>query len=357
VHTQTIERQLTRSLSRRSFLTSLAIGAAGLLVACGQADNGDAGSSGNTNVTPSASGAGSPVPTVTSTPCPAIGSPGSDAVETCGPPLTHPLGADELVLRFDMGGGFVAPAFQVTQLPIFSLYGDGSVVTQGPQIMIYPGPALPNLLVTRLTEAGVQAVLRAAVEAGLTDGDHTWQSAGVADAPTTTITANVNGRTSVTAVYALGIDSPQPDTTQAERDARAKILALQTQLGALRGWLPPAAIQGDDQPFEIKRLQFVTQPADEIAPTAGSPTGTPDDTSVQPSHAPWPLSAQLADWGIPYTLLNSRCGVVEGADLAPMLAALRQANQLTQWESAGHLYTAYIRPLLPDEAGCAATTG
>jgi hypothetical protein len=267
--------------------------------------------------------------------------------------LEHPTGADELVLRFDMRGGFVMPTYLVTQLPMFSLFGDGSVVTLGPQILIYPGPALPNLVVTRLTEEGIQTVLRAAQEAGLTDGDHTWQSAGVADAPTTTITANVGGRTSVTAVYALGIDTPQPDTTQAERDARASILAFQNQLGGLRGWLPPSAIQGDDQPFEIKRLQFVIQPADEIAPDAGTPTGTPDVTSPQPSTLPWPLSTPLSEWGTPYNLLNSRCGVVEGADLAPMLEALGKANQLTIWESAGKRYNAYVRPLLPDEDGCA----
>jgi hypothetical protein len=267
--------------------------------------------------------------------------------------LDHPTGTDELVLRFDMRGGFVMPTYLVTQLPMFSLFGDGSVVTLGPQILIYPGPALPNLVVTPLTEEGIQTVLRAAQEAGLTDGDHTWQSAAVADAPTTVITANVGGRTSVTTIYALGIDAAQPGITEEERQARERILAFQNQLGALRGWLPPSGVQGDDRAFEIKRLQFVIQPADEIAPDAGTPTGTPDATSPQPSTQPWPLSTPLSEWGAPYNLLNSRCGVVEGADLAPMLAALSKANQLTQWESAGRRYNAYVRPLLPDEDGCA----
>ena len=335
-----LDRHLRDRLSRRGFLASLALGAAGLLVACGEADNGKAGAGGS-RATPSASGAASPVASATAaaTPCPGIGSPDAGGVDTCGASLDHPRGADELVLRFELRGGFVAPGFLVTQLPLFSLFGDGSVVTQGLQIAIYPAPVLPSLQVTRLTEDGVQAVLRAAQAAGLTDGEHQWQNVLVMDAPTTVVTANAGGRTSVTSVYALGIDAAQPEMSQAERDARERILAFETALGNLRGWLPPAMIQGDDRPFEIKRLQLVIQPADDIAAADGTPTGTPEVPSVQLGKAPWPLSTPLSAWGAPYTLLNSRCGVIEGADLAPVLAALANANELTRWESDGHLYT------------------
>src|SRR6476659_3225345 len=51
---QTFERRLARPLSRRGFLAGLALGAVGLLAACGEADNGAVGAGGNPSATPSA---------------------------------------------------------------------------------------------------------------------------------------------------------------------------------------------------------------------------------------------------------------------------------------------------------------
>lgn len=365
---------LGRALSRREFVATLALGVAGLAVACGEPDSGGSGGRGSGGAAPTAAVPPTPSPAASPTgatptgatlptpTCDASGSPvaggNSDiaAVAGCDAPIAHPLGADELVLRVDMTGGFVMPSYRVTQVPMFSLFGDGSVVTQGPQAAIYPGPALPNLRVTRLTEAGVQAVLRAARDAGLLDGDQTWEKALVADAPNTVFTANAGGRTSVTSVYALGVESaPPPDITQAEIEARQRLQAFENTLGDVAGWLPADAIASPDAAFEVRRLRIVVQPAEAEAPATAtaSPDATPDDPSLTPSVAPWPLGTPLAQWGDPYNMLNSRCGVVEGADLAPMLDALRNANQLTVWESAGQRYTALIRPLLPDEQGCA----
>ena len=54
---------------------------------------------------------------------------------------------DDLVLRIDVSGGFLAPGVALTHLPMFSLYGDGRVIREGPQIEIYPQPALPAITV------------------------------------------------------------------------------------------------------------------------------------------------------------------------------------------------------------------
>ena len=56
-------------------------------------------------------------------------------------------GPNNLVLRIDTSGGFVSPAFTMGQIPGFSLFGDGRVITTGAQIEIYPQPALPPVLV------------------------------------------------------------------------------------------------------------------------------------------------------------------------------------------------------------------
>jgi hypothetical protein len=111
----------------------------------------------------------------TATPPGATSSPGSSA----GPgAIAHPTGADDLVLRMEIGGGLVAPGWILSQLPLVSVYGDGRVITQGPQIEIYPGPALPNLLVSRVSEDGLQQILAAARDAGLVGPDASYRTRG-----------------------------------------------------------------------------------------------------------------------------------------------------------------------------------
>ena len=128
--------------------------------------------------------------------------------------IEHPTGADQLVLRVATGGGFTAPEYQLRLIPEFSLYGDGSIITPGPQIEIYPPPALPSVQTQPVSEDGVQAILQAAIDAGV-DTDHDMTDMGstmVADAATTTFTISVNGATNSFGVYALGMfDGKCPD--------------------------------------------------------------------------------------------------------------------------------------------------
>ena len=336
------------TFNRREFVMAFAVAAAGLAVACGNQENlGPAGSgSGSSNA-----GDGTASPTA-----PPAASPAAPASPVAA--IAHPTGADELILRLDVTGGFMPVSYVVTQLPAFSLYGDGRVIAPGPQIAIFPAPALPSVQVTRLTEDGIQAVLRAAEEASLLDGNESWDQAPVADAPFTIVTANANGTTSVTSIYALGIDIPIEGVTPAEKVAREKLTAFQARITNLRGFLPGGSVAAEDEPYMFDRLQIVVQPAEKPAdatPTAGDSAATSpttDDPAGSPTTKPWPLTAPLAQFGQPYTLQGSRCGVIEGADLQPLLDAAADANQLTLWESDGQFYNAYLRPLLPDEQGC-----
>src|SRR3954469_22813419 len=68
--------------------------------------------------------------------------------------IGHPTGSDDLVLRMDVSGGFVPAEVTLKNVPGVSIFGDGRMIVTGPVIEIYPGPALPNLQVTRLTEEG-----------------------------------------------------------------------------------------------------------------------------------------------------------------------------------------------------------
>ena len=265
-------------------------------------------------------------------------------------PIAHPTGHDEVVLRVEVGGGLLPATAFLTAIPSFSLYGDGRVVVQGPVPAIFPGPALPNLRLTRLSEEGVQAILRAARDAGLLDRDARYVNMRVADAPTTTLTVSAGDRTTVVEAYALGI--AEEGAPAAEREARRELARFVEALNDLPAWLPADAILEADVPFPVERLQVIVQPVD---PTRPAPAGP--DADLVPDPVTWPLATPLADFGDPVTwpgLVAARCAVVEGTDAERLVAALEEANALTPWESEGTVYDLYPRPLLPDERGCAA---
>lgn len=289
------------------------------------------------------------------------GGPGSRPVPTSTPSagevsptagagtIPHPTGPDELVLRIDRTGGLLPPFHIATELPLFVLYGDGRVITQGPQIMIYPPPALPNLIETRLTEEGVQAILQEAQAAGLLEGDRRYELTTIADAPTTIFTVNAGGRTSVVSVYALSeAEVDDPNVSPAEREARRRLREFLDKALSFSSWLPTTAIATPETPYAIERLQLVVVPADQA---------TDEPADVQPGELDWPLASPLVEFGQPFEFAgtSARCGVVERAELAAVLDAMSQANTLTRWRSDDALYAVFPRPLLPGEAGCASS--
>lgn len=256
-----------------------------------------------------------------------------------GGDIEHPTGADRLVLRMDTAGGLVPPSYYLRQIPAWSLYGDGRLVTQGPQIEIYPPPALPNLLVTQISEDGVQAILRAARDAGLMGPDADYPYRCITDAPTTTFTLVAEGETHVISAYALGEN--QGPCAGADTQARNELAAFQAELTDLRRWLPQGSL-GPDRPFRYSELRVYVQPY----------TGTGDPDLTEPPKA-WPLRTPLAKFGeASKDLPDTRCGVVSGTDLTTLLAEVQASNQLTPWTSEGAEYLLTFRPLLPDEHGC-----
>lgn len=271
-------------------------------------------------------------------------------------PIAHPTGADQLVLRIATAGGFVAPTMILDRLPEFSLYGDGRVVTPGAQIAIYPAPAMPSVQTVRLDEAAVQRLLARAAAAGLLGPDRQLPWPGVADAPTTVFTVVAGGSRHVVSAYALGIDGPGQSETP-ERAALASFRAALLDLPGLLGTQPPVAV------LPVDRLQVVAMPAAALdVPTAGGPTVGPsaavDGSSVplpiQGQRLTWPLAAPLQTFGAPVAVMqDARCGVLQGPDLAVALPAIRTSNQLTTWRSGGSDWRILVRPLLPDETGCA----
>ena len=78
--------------------------------------------------------------------CSSTGAPPSSPTNPSGSPVTspssspsasptvagleHPTGKSDILLRYEEGGGFVMPAFLASRTPIFTLYGDGTIVFQ-----------------------------------------------------------------------------------------------------------------------------------------------------------------------------------------------------------------------------------
>jgi hypothetical protein len=251
-------------------------------------------------------------------------------------------GADELILRVETSGGFVPVGISLTELPHFSLYGDGRVITQGPQILIYPGPALPNLIERKVSAEGVDAIVDAARRAGLAGPDRNLPLDRVADAPTTTFTLVIAGRRHAVSAYALGLEAElEAGLPPEQREARQALIAFQERLNGLEAWLPDGSV-GKEHPFQIEHLRVFVLPG-RIAPDDEAPPQPPTE---------WPLAEPLSEFGNPATQPEMRCGTLEGEDLRVVLERATRANQLTPWTSRSGTYSLYFRPLLPDESGC-----
>jgi hypothetical protein len=265
--------------------------------------------------------------------------PGDGGSDPGGAP-NHPTGSTDLLLRVSYEGGFVPAEYTLTSMPAFSLYGDGTAVAPGAQTEIYPGPALPPLFATPVTEAGIQALLQAAIDAGL-DEDHEYTdmgSVGIADASTTVFTFTIDGTTHVTKAYALGMLDQRPDgMPDEEYTARTRLERFQTSLQDLRHTLPAGSV-GDDDAFTPSGLRLFV---------SGYRKADLKQQAVE-----WPLDTPLASLGDPSTLDGTTCAAVTGADLDALLPLAQSANQLTPWSSDGDRFSILFRPLLPDETGC-----
>lgn len=273
--------------------------------------------------------------------------PGCARLAQGGDVVEHPTGPAELVLRVELVGGLLPPSESFRAIPEFSLYGDGTLITPGPQVELYPPPALPSVNVRSLTEEGVQVVLRAARQAGLLGPDRTYDYPFIADAPFTRFTVVAEGRRHVTSAYALGLEEGGDGfLSEEDRRARARLAEFRSRLAALESWLPAGSV-GPDRPYRFDRLAVLVLPAP-----------SPAEPGLEQPVAPWPLDSDLASFGQPLPegspAPGLRCGVVEGAELERLLAVARRTSVLTPWESGGSVYGLAFRPLLPDETGCPA---
>jgi hypothetical protein len=221
---------------------------------------------------------------------------GCSAVGTLSPTATpggsgsveHPTGSNELVLRFEQGGGFVPMDFFVTQAPLFSLYGDGTAIYQQVDTrMAAPMGGLNPLPFRRATldEAQMSALLGFALgQGGLAEARDHYENNTCADCPGSIFTIRAGGFDKKVDVYALGMETNQtPDREIRARLAQlADILrAFETQVAAGKAtdagiYQPPAyravlseaqGVPGDVRTWpwdDITLADFVKRPNDPV---------------------------------------------------------------------------------------------
>jgi hypothetical protein len=275
--------------------------------------------------------------------CAGISPPPGGGGGGAGGPVVHP-GGTAVVARVEYAGGLVPYETIFTSLPHFTLVGDGRVILQGPISEQFPGPALPNLQVRRVTEEGIQAVIARIAETGLFDETRSFNSASqvVADAQSTVFTLRADSRETIVDVYGLGMfveGEPPEGVPPDEVAAHRTLTALEADLVDLESWIPADDwAESDWQPYEPTAFRLLVSDVTDEPPT-------PEEGDPMP----WPGSTPPGEIGEESPLQGVRCGLVMGNEAAAWYEALSQANQLTKWSHDGHVYRVTPRPLLPDE--------
>jgi hypothetical protein len=251
--------------------------------------------------------------------------------DTAAPSSSPPPLPTGLVLQVALTGGYTTPEELASRLPVVSVYGDGRVLTQGPQIEIWPAPALPNVQVQQVDEATVRDLVDRAVQAGVTDTGDLGEPP-LADAPTTRFTLVTAEGTTVRDVYALG-ETPADTVTAEQAEARDR---LQELVGTL------TSVDGEGEGYRPQTVAAVVRPY-----TGGDPELPQADVA-------WPGPE------LPGTPLGAgpTCVSATGQQAADVLAAAASANVLTPWVAAdGSRWSIAFRPVLPHETGCADLAG
>jgi hypothetical protein len=252
--------------------------------------------------------------------------------------LDHATGHGDVLLRYDERGGFVGPGFFVSQAPIFTLYGDGTVIFRDP--MQDPLPAVdgvaPNraFRTARLSEEQIQSTLVMAIEAGgLGIARIEYRNDQVADASTAIFTLNAAGHEKTVSVYALGLDVPgMPDAL-----ARAAFARLAVRLGDFdQGGSIPTR---EYAPERYRGILFDGQPGQ-----PGQARAKPWSwTDLRPSDFVAP--ANRSEPEVPVHILS--VAQVEALGIAPYRGGF-QGLELIGPDTTTP-YSLAVRPLLPDD--------
>ncbi|HWL44808.1 MAG TPA: hypothetical protein VNQ73_17835 [Ilumatobacter sp.] len=231
---------------------------------------------------------------------------------TVAPGFEHPTGADEVVVEIGYEGGFMMVDAAFGQVPTLLVGGDGSRYVLGPVPAIYPGPLLPNVLVSQVGEDGIQKLLELAAEHGLLTEREYERNDMIADAPDTVVRISANGETYEHRAYALGFGD---DETGDRAELQAFVEAATSELAM------------DDAAFEPEAYLLRATPVTDL-----------DGYEIDPTVVDWPAESSL--------LLADAADCVE-VPAGSVHELLADANQLTFFVQDDVTYQMTAKPQLP----------
>lgn len=254
-----------------------------------------------------------------------LGACGGDTGDETEP--TVPEGTNGgVILDISDEGGFVPVEFNLTRVPRFTVFADGTVVIPTGEQFSFPGPALTALVQAQLDDAALTDLLTFVDDLGLAGIDEVNlnNAPNVADASTTVVRYFDETGEHRISIYALGFDSAG--------DARSAIVESMIQR------LQTAIGRASTSPYPADRL---------VAHALGAEGLDPEQIHNAGS---WPL--ELAPDQMPSEVAGFRCATVEGAAAESLAAALTDADSMTTWTYDGVDYRLIARPLLPHQDGC-----
>jgi hypothetical protein len=220
-----------------------------------------------------------------------------------------------VILQISAGGGLFVR--RPARPPTLVLYTDGRLVTVDPG----QSRSLPQLSVRQVTVAGRQAVVAAALKAGL---DTAYDEPTTPDATTTTVTFATGGRASVSS-FSSGAAGGGPDAA-----VRQRILAFVNDIRSNPGSITGTTELGPPRPLPVERLALLVTPE----PGPGSAGRVRSWAAVGPDRRPLTLSTV--------------CTVIAGRAAAVVASALRGADPL--WRSGGQRWRITASPLVPGQS-------
>ena len=229
-----------------------------------------------------------------------------------------------VILEISDEGGFVPVEFNLTRVPRFTVFSDGTVVLPSGEQFAFPGPALIPLVEKQLDEAVLADLLTFVADLGLDEIDAVDLSdaPNVADASTTVVRYFDGAGEHRISIYALGFGD--------SGDARPAI--VESMIARL-----DEATDGGD-PYEAERLVVFAQVAQSL------------DREQLTRAGAWPFGFDRSD--STSEMAGFWCLTVDGDEASTVAEILRGADATTTWELDGADIRVIGRPLLPHQDGC-----
>ena len=223
-------------------------------------------------------------------------------------------------------GGFVAPEYNFSRLPMFVIYSNGQMISTSQVVtQQYPGRAIPTLS-TKNVNFDLKRIINALEASNLTDPKFDWGIPSVADVPNTDVLTQLSAkkRSAKVSVYALGMTGPGLKKSQVK--ARKKASQL---LDDLQGF--------SNKYIWSKSVQS---------------TWTPTKYLYQVRSAEPTEFSNTLDWVGDSLTKDVTCAVLSAKDSAQITTLASKITQETIWDSGGQTWHVTLRPLLPHETGC-----